>query len=165
MFLALEHHARRNAHRQRQVRGSQPAAIHTGGGQNCFGVIHGLDALDLYRDKELFIDPFSVIAAIDARPAPPPRARANGRKAAGVRRSLGLFWRVDHRHNNAQHALVEQATDQRVVVARDTRHRHRRTSIHRDQRGRGRLIAPRTMLAVQEKEVDTGMAQRFDGGG
>ena len=80
---------------------------------------------------------------------------------AGIGRGAGLVRRVDHRHDNAQHALVQQAADKRVVIAGDAGHWNRGTSVDGNERSNGAVFTPRAMLTVDHDKVDAAAAQKF----
>ena len=155
--------ARVDAHREGEVGRSGPAAVDAGHGHDRLTVLDGLDALDLDRHEELVADRVRVVVAVQAGAAPAPRAGPDGGQATGARSRLGLLAGVDHRDDDAHHAVVEQAADQRVVVARDAGHRDGRRGRHRDERGDGRVVAERAVLAVEQDEIDPGMSERLGG--
>ena len=70
---------------------------------------------------------------------------------------------MDHRHDDAHAALVEQAADQGVVVAGDAGHRDGGAGVHRDERLDRLVVAPGAVLAVEQEKVDAAVGERLGG--
>jgi hypothetical protein len=73
---------------------------------------------------------------------------------------------VDHWHNDSHRSFVQEAADEGVVVASDTRHRRGGTARGDGHQGRdGAIRTEGAMLGVEHDEVDAGGGQQLGGNG
>ena len=113
------------AHAGGQVVGADEDGVDAGHGKDGVGVLDGRDVLALEDDEQFLVGVGEVVggggAEIERRQAAADAAVAARRIEHGGDGGLGLGPAVDHRHDDAVRAVVEDALDVVVAVGRHPR--------------------------------------------
>ena len=106
-------------HGAAHVGGADPAAVNGGFGEDGFAVGDGLGGFDLDHHEDLVVGPVHVVSPVALGVGGAERTNAAGRIADGFAGAAGVFSRMNHGDDDAEHAGIEGLADFGDVVARD----------------------------------------------